>query len=723
MSERPEPAALEIEGLQRCMNDLLGLLTLPAIWSGGDPSHIVRTLQDVLVSMVHLDFVYVHLTDDILESPVEIVKVGQSQQPKYDVQEISQIVRESLGCAPHAWPPVAHVMVQGETVSIVTVRLGLHGEIGIIAAGAKRANFPQQTESLILSVAANQAAVGLQQARLLNEQTRVAVELNQRVAQRTSELTLANQNLHKEIAERRRVEDALTLREASFQLLVDSIPAPVAVMTPDGHVDAANNPVLEYYGKTVDQLKDWAATDAVHPDDLADTVAEWRRAVENGFPYEIESRHRRADGIYRWVNVRGFPLRNEDGRIIRWCVLQTDIDDRKRAEEALATSEHHLNLIINTIPALAWSARADGPAEFFNQHYLDYLGLAPEQVQGERWTSAVHPDDLNGLTATWQSIMTSGLPGETEARLRRFDGEYRWFLFRANPLRDETGHVIKWFGVNTDIEERKRAEEELRDTQAELAHMTRVMTMGVLTASIAHEVNQPLAGIVTNANTCLRMLAADLPNLDGARETARRTIRDANRASEVVRRLRELFSRKERTNEPVDLNDATREVLALSSSQLQRSRMVLRSELDDSIPVVMGDRVQLQQVIMNLLLNAADAMSGIEDRQRLLEVKTARDADNHVLLTVRDAGVGFDPKDAETLFQEFRTTKNGGMGIGLSVSRSIIQSHRGSLWATLNDGPGATFSFSVPGISEAVTGADVRDTPAIMTNEADGVGN
>ena len=705
------------------MTDLLGLLALPAMWSGSDQSHILRTLQDMLVSMVPLDFVYVHLTDAIAETKIDAVKFGQSQQPKSDLAEIGRIVSGSLGDDPEAWPPVARVTIHGETISIVPVRLGLRGEIGCIVAAAKRDDFPRQTESLILSVAANQAAIALQQARRLDEQKRVAGELNEAVAQRTSELTLANQTLRQEITERRRVEDALSLREASFQLLVDSIPAPVAIMTADGQVDVVNNPVLHYFGKTVDQLKEWATTDAVHPDDLACTLAEWRRAVENGLPYEIESRHRRADGIYRWFNVRGFPLRDTDGRIIRWCVLLTDIDDRKRAEQALATSEHHLNLIINTIPALAWSARADGSAEFFNQHYLDYLGLAPEQVQGDRWTSAVHPDDLNGLIGAWQSMMTSGLSGEAEARLRRFDGAYRWFLFRTNPLRNETGDVIKWFGVNTDIEERKRAEEELRDTQAELAHMARVMTMGVLTASIAHEVNQPLAGIVTNANTCLRMLAADSPNVDGARETARRTIRDANRASEVVRRLRELFSRRERTNEPVDLNDATREVLALLSGQLQRSRIVLRSELDDSIPVVMGDRVQLQQVIVNLLLNAADAMSGVEDRQRRLEVKTTEDADNHVLLTVKDSGVGFDPKDVEKLFQEFRTTKSGGMGIGLSVSRSIILSHRGTLRATLNDGPGATFSFSLPGKSETLHGAEGGDTSAVVTNVTDGVRN
>jgi len=224
-----------------------------------------------------------------------------------------------------------------------------------------------------------------------------------------------------------------------------------------------------------------------------------------------------------------------------------------------------------------------------------------------------------------------------------------------------------------------------------------------MAASIAHEVNQPLAGIITNASTCLRMLAADPPNVDGARETARRTIRDGNRASEVVTRLRALFAKKEPTTETVNLNEATREVIALSLSELQRSQVILRQELAGDLPSVTGDRVQLQQVILNLLLNAADAMSGIDDRPRKLVIRTERDEDDRVRLTVQDTGVGFEPQAAGRLFEAFYSTKNGGMGIGLSVSRSIIESHHGRLWAAPNDGPGATFSFSLPRAAKGVT--------------------
>jgi len=233
----------------------------------------------------------------------------------------------------------------------------------------------------------------------------------------------------------------------------------------------------------------------------------------------------------------------------------------------------------------------------------------------------------------------------------------------------------------------------------------------VLTASIAHEVNQPLAGIITNAGTCLRMLAADPPNVDGARETARRTIRDGHRASDVVTRLRALFAKKDANTESVDLNEATREVIALSLSELQRNGVVLRPELAEDLPLVTGDRVQLQQVILNLLRNASEAMSTVDDRPRQLLIRTERDEGDRVRLTVQDAGVGFEPQAADRLFDAFYTTKNDGMGIGLSVSRSIIESHHGRLWATLNDGPGATFSFSLP------RGPRVRRAPTVFATD------
>lgn len=243
----------------------------------------------------------------------------------------------------------------------------------------------------------------------------------------------------------------------------------------------------------------------------------------------------------------------------------------------------------------------------------------------------------------------------------------------------------------------KAAQEELHHTRAALAHVTRVMAMGELAASIAHEINQPLSGIITNANTCLRLLSADQPHVEGALETARRTIRDANRASEVIAHLRALFARKEPAAGPIDMTEATEEVIELCRSDLQRKATRLRPELANDLPVVLGDRIQLQQVILNLLMNAADAMLAIDDRPREIHIKTELDADDLVRVTVRDNGVGFDSRDADKLFEAFFSTKPQGMGIGLSVSRSIIESHHGRIWAVKNDDrPGATFMFTIP---------------------------
>jgi signal transduction histidine kinase len=252
--------------------------------------------------------------------------------------------------------------------------------------------------------------------------------------------------------------------------------------------------------------------------------------------------------------------------------------------------------------------------------------------------------------------------------------------------------------------------------------VARVTSLGVLTASIAHEVNQPLSGILTNASTCLRMLAADPPNVEGARETARRTIRDGNRASDVVTRLRALFSKKEAATEPVDLNEAARQVIALSLSGLQRNRVIVQLALADDLPPVAGDHVQLQQVILNLLLNASDAMSAVDDRLRQVVIRTGREEGDRVRLAVQDTGVGVEPQAVAKLFDPFYTTKSDGMGIGLSVSRSIIESHNGHLWAAPNEGPGATFSFSIPRAPLGATrGAgskrDIR-TPAVTDTDA-----
>jgi PAS domain S-box-containing protein len=634
-----------------------------------------------------------------------------------------------------------------------------------------------------------------------------------------------------DIDERKRAEDAQRESERESRMIVDSIPGMVAVFSGGGTLQFVNRQTLEFYGIPLEEHRRWETGSHVHPQDLPRAAEGFARAVAEGKPFEIEVRARRSDGVYRWVQSRGYPLRDVDGQVVRWYNLMIDIDQRKRAEEDLAASERNLQLIIDTIPALAWSANPDGTAEFLNQHYLDYLGLTPERARGWQWTSAVHPEDLSGLADTWRRILESGAPGEAEARLRREDGEYRWFLFRANPLRDESGAILKWYGVNTDIEARKqtenalrrsetfllevqrlshtggwrydtitntvessaeirrgydvlpsedpskppfwfdrvhpddrarveeafarsvsernqyraayrivlpsgavryqhvtahpvfddagelkefvgaamdmtehwqatleleRASEALRELQREMARAAQVAAVAQLAASIAHEVNQPLSGIITNAGTCLRMLDSDPPNVAGAQETARRALRDGNRAADIVARVRALYAKAEFTPEPVDLNEATREILTLSKSDLERNRVQVEEELADRLPLVAGDRVQLQQVILNLLRNAADAMTEVRERPRQLLVRTERESPARVRVTVRDTGNGIDAQSVDRVFEPFYTTKHDGMGIGLSICRSIIERHEGRLWAEPNDGPGATFAFVIP---------------------------
>lgn len=326
-------------------------------------------------------------------------------------------------------------------------------------------------------------------------------------------------------------------------------------------------------------------------------------------------------------------------------------------------------------------------------------------ITPQRIGSRIHPQDMPFINDVVNQARTVGADLDHEHRLQMPDRTVKHLHVMAHGIRQKDGS-LEYVGAVQDVTERRVSEDALCKARSDLAHVGRVTSLGALTASIAHEVNQPLSGIITNASTCLRMLGADPPNVGGAIETARRTIRDANRASDVITRLRALFVRKDATVEAVDLNEATREVIALSSSDLQRSRVTLQSELADDLPPVAGDRVQLQQVILNLLRNASDAMGSVEDRPRRLVIRTQRDEDDCVRLTVTDVGAGFEPQALDRLFDAFYTTKSDGMGIGLSVSRSIIERHRGRLWAAPNDdGPGATFSFSIPSARERVTGA------------------
>jgi PAS domain S-box-containing protein len=499
-----------------------------------------------------------------------------------------------------------------------------------------------------------------------------------------------------DIEERKRSEEALHANERALSLILNTIPTSIYVLDTEGYVQYVNQTVMDYTGLTLADVQQEDYRDRViHPDDFRRVRAYRSASLTRPEPFETEQRVLGRDGHYRWYLVRYRPLLDEHGRIVRWYVAAVDIEDRKRAVDQLQL----LANMMDSIPEAVWSILPDGNPDIVNQGWYDYTGHTPEYVRShpEAWMATVHPDDGEAAREIYWEGIRSGSGFTMEARfLRARDGTYRWHLNRAVALRDPAGGIVRFVGTSTDIEELKVAQEELQHMRAALAHVTRVMTMGELTASIAHEINQPLAGIITNANTCLRALAADQPNVEGARETARRTIRDANRASEVITHLRALFAKKEPAADPFDMTEATEEVIALCSSDLQRRGIVVRPEFANDLPVVIGDRMQLQQVLLNLLTNAADAMLTVDDRQREMHIKTELDADDRVRVTVRDNGVGFDSRHADKLFGAFFSTKPQGMGIGLSVSRSIIESHHGRIWAVKNEGPGATFAFAVP---------------------------
>ena len=448
---------------------------------------------------------------------------------------------------------------------------------------------------------------------------------------------------------------------------------------------------------TVEELNSWGTNGGVHPDDLPHVIAEFGRSMTTGTPYGSELRCRRADGVYRWFQNRILPVRDTEGRITGWYGLLTDIEDRRRAEDELKRSEARHRVVVETASDAVVSIDESGAIILANPATGRIFGYNPEELIGKPLTVLMPGAMRKFHEAGFKRYLETGerrLNWQgTEVTAQRANGEEFPAEVSFGEMAVDQRKIFT--GFIRDVSEKKRAEQALLDTQAELSRMMRVMSIGQLTASIAHEVSQPLSGIIINASTCLRMLKSDPPNIDVARETVQRAIRDSNRASEVISRLRALFSKKQMNVEPLDVNEAGSRSHSAAVRGTQRNNVILTNEFSDHLPAVHGDRVQLQEVILNLLRNASDAMSSIEDRPRQMVLRTEME-DGQVRLLVRDSGVGFTPEVARQMFESFYTTKSDGMGVGLSISRSIIEANRGRLWATVNDGPGATFAFSIP---------------------------
>jgi PAS domain S-box-containing protein len=376
-----------------------------------------------------------------------------------------------------------------------------------------------------------------------------------------------------------------------------------------------------------------------------------------------------------------------------------ELNDTLEKQVRVRTEE--LSLIIETIPGLVWCAAPDGELNYLNRRILDYTGTSPDTFAQLGWTSFLHPDDVEPTVSAWSRAVATGQPYDTQCRLRRSDGIYRWFQVLGQAARDNKGGVTRWYGLLIDIDDRKNMEEALRSSESRLSRATRTATLGEFAASIAHEINQPLAAVVANGHACLRWLSAQPPGMAKAQEAAERIVRDGTEAGEVIRRIRALFKHAPLDKTDLDLNDVIAEVLRLLSGERTKKHVSVETDLDKDLSLVAGDRVQLQQVVFNLLLNGIEAMDSISDRPKKLFIRSKRHSPETVLIEIRDSGVGL--KDSEKVFEAFFTTKENGMGMGLAVCRAIIDAHHGRLWAASGEGAGTTFSFTLPAAAVPAT--------------------
>jgi len=580
---QPREPAEEIKHLQRCVNDLISVLALPAVWSGGEPSHIVHTLLDALLRMLQLDLVYVRLKETGGQAPIEMVRFAQSKKHTAQAREVGAVFEHWLGAGLQEWPPRMRNPFGGRDISIVSLGLGLQGEIGVIVAGSERTDFPQQTEKLILSVAANQASIGLQEARLWSEQKRIASELDRRVAQRTTELGAANEELRKEIAERKHAEEDLRSSEEEHRVIVEAANDAVVSMDERGDILLANPATKRIFGYDPVEIVGKPLT-MLMPEMM-------RKLHENGF------------------------------------------------KRYLATGKRHLN----------WQG----------------VELTAQRRDGQEFAAEVSFGELTS-----------------------------------------DGHKV-FIGFIRDISERKQAEDQLRASernlqmaQAELSRVSRLTTMGELAASIAHEVNQPLTAVINNGSACLRLLANRNLEPEVLRRALEGIVADGTRASAVLARIRAFIKKEPAEKTPLDINEVMQEVLVLAGRELDENQVLVDHKLATDLPFVLADRVQLQQVLLNLIMNGIEALIAVTNRPRLLWVQSRINESGDVLVAVSDSGTGFG-SEGDRVFTPFFTTKANGMGMGLSISRSLVESHGGRLWAAPNSPHGAVFSFTLPAAIES----------------------
>lgn len=505
-------------------------------------------------------------------------------------------------------------------------------------------------------------------------------------------------------AERLSAEEALRRSQLQLQQMVDTVPVQIWCVTPGGEPAYINRTMVDYIGLKLDDFDaegglPSAIETIVHPDDRSMLRGALQHSFETGEPFALKFRNRRWDGVYRWTEGRAEPLRDENGCIIRWYGANVDIDDFVTSQDALKERERFVWQVVETLPAMVDCAAPDGEPIYRNKQLREFLGYDLEALDGTGKSrlagtldAGVHPDELEGVKTAYAHSLSTGEPYARRHRLRRSDGEYRWVETRASPMYNMEGVTVQWNVICLDIDGEVQAQEKLRQAQEHLSRASQAASLSELSASIAHEVNQPLAAIVANSHACHRWLADTPPNLARAKITAERIIRDANSAADVVSRIRALFKRSPEARGPVELSNVVAEGLGLMADEAVRLRVRIVTDIESNLPVVLMDRVQILQVLVNLMRNGIEAMEPTTEARVLrLRLRLAGDV-IRTEVSDRGPGVAF----PEKVFEPFFTTKEHGMGMGLAVCRSIVEAHHGRLWAERNEPHGATFIFTLP---------------------------
>ena len=558
------------------------------------------------------------------------------------------------------------------------------------------------------------ASVGATQRRTAASLRRARDQLQDAV----SDLKSLNEQLLRENAERKTAEQKTREAEQELQATIDMVPALIARYRDDGTFDFVNRTWQAYTGLSQEDVRGRSRDIVIHPEDLALFDDAWRAHLAAGDPFEMDQRVRRADGQYRWHSVRRAPLRDETGKVVKWYGVALNRHDQKQAEVAFRKSEAYLDQAqqLSHTGSFGWNI-ASGDIVWSKEAY-QILGIdRTVKPMLDLIMRHIIPDDHEFVRAELHRVMQGAPKLDYEHRWLMPDGSIKQLHVRAHRVDYESGEE-EIVGAVMDVTEARKAQEALADAQAQLAHANRVATLGELAASIAHDVNQPLAAIVANGEANLRWLDRPVPEIDTVRQGLQQMIADAERASNVVNRVRALSKKNEPERLALDVNDVINDVIKLVGREMVSHQVLLRLELAATLPPVLGDRVQLQQLIINLVLNGIQAMADIDNRARSLLIRSEHDQSGQVLVSVQDSGNGIDPANANRLFDAFYTTKPGGMGLGLSICRSITEAHGGRIWASNHSGTGAVFSFTLPSHRE------LRRDPGLPTQPAtDGRGD